>query len=368
MPTDSIPALRRIYLYLSGRCNLACRHCWINPAQGGPGDGELPLEALQGILDRARELGLSSVKLTGGEPMLHPGAMDLVRWLHATGLAVVVETNGTRIGPAEAEVLCHAQAQVAVSLDGPTAEAHEALRGTPGCFAAALRGMDALRRAGARVQIVTCLYRANRHDMRAMPALARRLGARSVKVNPVVGITRAAAMHRGGELLGVAEILQARDEMVPIADAEGIRLQFDVPPAFEPVARLRSSPIQTCGILNILGVLHNGHASMCGIGQVLPELDMGDLTALDVRRVWREAPLLRALRAEVPDGLGGVCGRCMLKRYCLGKCLAHDYLLSGRMFAGHSFCREAYEAGLFPQSRLAPAETTERRSRTQRPD
>jgi SynChlorMet cassette radical SAM/SPASM protein ScmF len=352
MQTGSVPALRRIYLYLSGQCNLACRHCWINPASTGPGHAHLPLEALQRIIDSAGELGLSSVKLTGGEPMLYPQAMELVRWLHARGLAVVMETNGTLIDAAVAGVLREAQAEVAVSLDGPTAEAHEALRGTRGCFGAAVRGVEALRGAGMRFQIVTCLYRGNRNAMQRMPGLARQLGARSLKVNPVVGITRAADMRARGELLNVAEILQTREEVCRQADAEGIRLQFDIPPAFEPIAGLRSWPIQTCGILNILGVLHNGHASMCGIGQVLPELDMGDLTVLDVRRVWREARLLRQLRTNVPDRLGGICGRCMLKRYCLGKCLAHDYLERGEMFCGHAFCREAYEAGLFPQSRL----------------
>jgi len=188
--------------------------------------------------------------------------------------------------------------------------------------------------------------------MQRMPAVARRLGARSLKVNPVVGITRAAVMHHKGELLNVSEVLDTREQMLREADAQGIRLQFDIPPAFASIGQLRCAPIQSCGILNILGVLHNGHASMCGIGQLLPELDMGDLTTVDVRRVWREAPLLHALRARVPHDLGGICGRCILKCYCLGKCLAHDYLRHGDMFRGHEFCQEAYQAGLFPRSRL----------------
>jgi SynChlorMet cassette radical SAM/SPASM protein ScmF len=356
MPRADAFPLRRIYLYLSGSCNLACRHCWIDPRAEASADAHLPLAAIKGIVDEARQLGLSSVKITGGEPLLHPQVLELVAFLHESNLAITMETNATRLGPAEARALAQANAQVSVSLDGTRASVHEALRRTPGCFGEALAGARALRAAGIRFQVISCLHRANRDDLMRMPEFARELGAFSLKVNPISALSRSTAMLAAGELPDVAEVIDTGRRLRPLAHQQDIELVFDVPPVFADLANLRRRGIQTCGILSILGVLHNGHASMCGIGQVLPELDMGDLTRLGVRAVWEGAELLQSLRANVPQGLGGVCGRCMLKSYCLGKCLAHDYAERGTMFGGHAFCEQALAAGLFPASRLLPAQ------------
>ena len=126
-----------------------------------------------------------------------------------------------------------------------------------------------------------------------------------------------------------------------------------MPAAFHSLDEIRRRGPNTCGILGILGVLHNGHASLCGIGEVVKELDFGDLTVLGVKRIWEETPLLRQLRQQVPRGLGGVCARCLLKHYCLGKCLAHTYSETGDLFGGFAFCEQAHAQGLFPATRLA---------------
>ena len=72
-PILTIPPLQHLYVYLTGGCNLACRHCWIDPVHQPPGapGPELDLDLLNAILDQAKDLGLSGVKLTGGEPLLH---------------------------------------------------------------------------------------------------------------------------------------------------------------------------------------------------------------------------------------------------------------------------------------------------------
>ncbi len=97
-----------MYLYLSGSCNLACRHCWINPRHEDTATRVLPLDVIRHIVEQAQALGLAFVKLTGGEPLLHPQALDLIRFIHGAGLAVTIETNGTRVGPAEAAALAAA--------------------------------------------------------------------------------------------------------------------------------------------------------------------------------------------------------------------------------------------------------------------
>ncbi len=66
--------LRQIYFYLTEGCNLACRHCWLAPKLDPQGNrfATLPVETFETAILEAKPLGLQGVKLTGGEPLLHP--------------------------------------------------------------------------------------------------------------------------------------------------------------------------------------------------------------------------------------------------------------------------------------------------------
>ena len=63
--------LNQIYFYLTEGCNLRCRHCWIAPKHQAEGKAATALayELFRHIVDQAKPLGLSGVKLTGGEPL-----------------------------------------------------------------------------------------------------------------------------------------------------------------------------------------------------------------------------------------------------------------------------------------------------------
>ena len=72
--------------------------------------------------------------------------------------------------------------------------------------------------------------------------------------------------------------------------------------------------------------------------------------------VWQNHPVLNAIRAGLPDALGGVCAGCLMRHRCLGACIAQNYYRSGDLFAPFWFCDEARAVGLFPESRLVPSE------------
>ncbi|MFP4573905.1 MAG: radical SAM protein, partial [Desulfobacterales bacterium] len=71
---DGVPPLTSLYLYISNACNLNCRHCWIAPVYSpSRKNGHfLQPEYIKKAIQEAGTLGLRTVKLTGGEPFLHP--------------------------------------------------------------------------------------------------------------------------------------------------------------------------------------------------------------------------------------------------------------------------------------------------------
>jgi SynChlorMet cassette radical SAM/SPASM protein ScmF len=138
-----------------------------------------------------------------------------------------------------------------------------------------------------------------------------------------------------------------------LAPTTKLRLHFDYPHAFRSLSRFATGDgCGVCGIKHILGVLATGHYALCGIGEQVPELVFGSVGLDSLEEIWRDHPILTAIRNGIPARLTGVCGRCLMKSRCLGSCVAQNYYRSRDLFAPFWFCEEAEGAGLFPASRL----------------
>ena len=348
--------LGTVYLYFK-YCNLKCRHCWINPPfadAASPREGEMSLDDIISALEECRELGMKSIKLTGGEPFTNRDIFGLLEYLKKNDIGIEVETNGALVGEPEARALrCAAVRQVAVSLDGPSADSHESLRGVKGSFDDTIRGIKALKKEGLNIQIITCLWRGNSDLVRPTMKLAAELGAGSFKINIVQSIARADNMRGRNETLGVKEVIEFyRCLTEELEKAPSINVIFDIPPAFRSIKSMQRESIGTCGILSILGILGDGRISICGIGSVSDTIVLGRVKKDRIKDIWQGHAVLKNIREGVPGKMEGICGRCMMKSYCLGKCRAEAYYTGGSLLAPLSFCQTAYEEGLFPASRI----------------
>lgn len=349
--TGTVPPLSQVYFYLTEGCNLACRHCWIAPRYDANGHlPSLPVETFRRAIAEAKPLGLGAVKLTGGEPLMHPQFLELVRIVRSVGLGLTVETNGVLCTTEIARELAEAKAFVSVSLDGADAKTHEWVRGVPGCFDAALKGIGNLVAVGLRPQVIMSLMRRNADQIEDVLSLAKSLEAGSVKFNMVQPTARGEALTDHDEALSVQELLRLGSTIESeIAPHAGIKIYYDYPPAFRSLSRLAEG-CGMCHILNILGVLSDGSYALCGIGYSVPELIFGRVGEL--QQVWTGNEILKCLRRDLPEGLQGVCRSCLMKNVCLGACVAQNYYKEKSLFSAFWFCQEAQKRGLFPNSRM----------------
>jgi GTP 3',8-cyclase len=149
---------RRIdYLRISvtDKCNLRCRYCM-------PEEGVLPRrhedflrhEQIVEVVRAAVGLGLTKVRLTGGEPLVKRGIVELVGMIRAVpGLRhLAMTTNGTLLARLAAGLRQAGLDSVNISLDTLEAERYRYLtRG--GRIEQALEGIEAARREGFPVKI-----------------------------------------------------------------------------------------------------------------------------------------------------------------------------------------------------------------------
>ena len=349
--------LRCFYFYLTEGCNLNCRHCWIShpPKSQGHRQAVLDFGLFQSMIQQGKKLGLKAVKLTGGEPLIHPQIKEILEFVRNEQLILNLETNGTLCTPEIAKILAQCRLElVSVSLDGKDVATHEAVRRVKGSFASAKEGICNLVSVGIKPQVIMSLMRSNVDQIRDVANLVKSLGASSLKFNMIQPSARGEEMIKANETLTVSEWISLGEwierEFVPSAP---LPIVHSHPPAFHPLRRIFNSPLFSCHILSILGVLANGSYALCGIGETVPELVFGDARIHSLEDVWKNTPLLKEIREGLPNRLQGVCKDCVsMGTVCFGTCLAQNYNVSKNIWAPFWYCDEAYKLGLFPKSRL----------------
>jgi MoaA/NifB/PqqE/SkfB family radical SAM enzyme len=76
--------------YVTDRCNLDCSYC----TEYDNSKPHPPLADLKTWLHKVRSLGTMRIALVGGEPLLHPDIVELVRYCRELGFATSLTTNG----------------------------------------------------------------------------------------------------------------------------------------------------------------------------------------------------------------------------------------------------------------------------------
>jgi len=146
----------RLWLYATYHCNLACEYCLTESRPGIANRRMLSRESMVRAANEARELGLESLGVTGGELFMLADAAETVAELGAI-LPTVVLTNGTLFTDrllGRLEPLAGLDVALQLSLDSAEPARNDALRG-PENFARVERAVPALLERGVRVRIAT---------------------------------------------------------------------------------------------------------------------------------------------------------------------------------------------------------------------
>ena len=154
-------------------CALACLHCRADAiARRDP--RELSTVEATALIDQVRAFGDPPplFVLTGGDPMRRPDLTHLVRHAASRGLTVALTPSGTAaVTRARLTELRDAGlTRLAVSLDGPTADAHDAFRGVRGSHRWTMKIIEAATDLGIPLQINSTVGRLTYPYLRAMAA------------------------------------------------------------------------------------------------------------------------------------------------------------------------------------------------------
>ena len=146
---------------ITDRCNYKCIYC--RTGEVGAQYPELSIEEYLRLIKLFVDLGIEKVRLTGGEPLLRRGLLDLVKELarlrtHAgEPLDLALTTNGHLLDGLAEQLKSAGLRRVTVSMDAVDAPTFERITRVPGSFQAVLKGIRAARAAGLTPLKINCV-------------------------------------------------------------------------------------------------------------------------------------------------------------------------------------------------------------------
>jgi MoaA/NifB/PqqE/SkfB family radical SAM enzyme len=176
-----------LLIHLLDRCNLRCKHCYLNAHENGK--QVLPLDLVKRTIDEASELGIKSVQLSGGEPFLYPHILEVLKSTIGKNFTVTISTNGTLIDDESAKLLAEINARIVTSIDGP-ADYHDMFRGKRGSFAKTEDGITRLVNLGIPIKIVTTVCEDNLNYIDWCAEWAYKINAEAIQFQPLENIGR----------------------------------------------------------------------------------------------------------------------------------------------------------------------------------
>ena len=288
-----------VFFHVLTRCNLRCRHCYINPEQHGR--KRLAIARIERWLEVfAERCPGANVVFLGGEPTLHPDLPQAVRCARRLGFAsITIDTNGylfndilEKVTPAEVDVF-------SFSLDGATAETNDRIRGR-GSYAACRAGIRRAREKGFHTSLIYTVSRANLEELPAMGPLLAELGVDRFFIQ-VLGL-RGKAAGTGGEP-DTEEVLRVppsdwREKVPAAAEAiarRGVRVIY--PKVFlHPGEKFECAGL----VADNYFVFPNGRVYRCPLCEDLPIHSL----SFDGDRLVEAPPLNESdlFRLEIPEG------------------------------------------------------------------
>ncbi len=335
--------LADLYLFLTNDCNLRCSHCYVSSGDYVP-PREMTTQEVFRLIDQARDLGVGRFLVTGGEPFMVRDIFEIIRYITAESDLVVL-TNGLFFSDKYlarlAEVVGRGRISFQISLDGPTADLHDAIRGK-GTFDKTLRAIRRAVAAGLELSISTAVSERTLAHMTDTTRLVASLGVPTHHILWMQEWGRALD-HRLELMTPPARVVEVMRECRKVGDQLGVTIDNDASLRVRVKGkRGRKTDLCSCG-WDSLAVFSDGQVYPCVWLAGAPGIECGSVLEQPLETIWRESPVLDQVRGVSVQNREK-CSDCNLKFLCAGgsPCSSHFASLATRgksdLHAAEPYC------------------------------
>ncbi len=317
-------------------CAFACKHCRAD-AQHARDPRELDTEEGYALIDRLAEFGSPILIFTGGDPMMRRDLYELIRYASKKGLRCSLTPTATALPTVERLKLVQEAGirRIALSLDAPTAHAHDDFRQVKGSWDRTMRILHNAKEVGLSVQVNTTVSTFNVNQLADMVPFIKEVEAVQWSVFFLVPTGRAQAKW----MISAAEHERVFNWLYDLSQEAPFDIKATAAPMYRRVAIERKrqetngngGPITfqgagfqyadglnrpTKGVNDGNGFLFISHTGEINPSGFLP-IDCGNVRENDIVDVYRNHPVFTDLRSY--EKLKGKCQICEYREVCGGQ-------------------------------------------------
>lgn len=316
-------------------CAFACVHCRAD-AQHQRDPRELTTQEGFALIDRFKSFGDPILVFTGGDPMMRRDLYDLIAYATQSGLRCSLTPTATALPTVERlrRVKQAGIRRLALSLDAPSPEVHDAFRQVAGSWERTMAILRNAQAVGLSSQVNTTVTRLNVHLLSEMVQFIEQVEAVQWSLFFLVPTGRAQVE----QMISAEEHEQVFHWLYDLSRDAPFDIKATAAPMYRRVAIERkraeagadeSVTFQGAGFQYGDG-LHRpmkgvndgkGFLFISHLGEIMPSgflpVSAGDVRQVDVVETYRDHSLFRDLRD--PSKLKGKCGVCEYREVCGGQ-------------------------------------------------
>ena len=337
----------RMNLMITGKCNLNCLHCF-NAKDNAPLNTELSYEDVLNILDQAKDIGVHTFTITGGEPLVHHRFLDILKAIYERDMFVFeLNTNGLLLTQEMLDEFkkLNCRPLIKISFDG--VGYHNWIRQHPKAEEMTLKAIELCIKNGFRVK---AQVQVNRKNVDVMMKTARLLNDMGVDEMRLIRTTEAPRWEKNSpqSSLPIEEYYQRMLEFSREYIDSGMKMVIDIWQFIRlfPQYKMYSLTPIMCNKdqFNLRIPMCKGNRGMIAVsshGEVVPCLQMsgyflekgislGNLFKTPLKDLVKDSPYLDLAMATVFKQIveNDKCGNCKYYKACTGGCPALGLLYS----------------------------------------
>jgi len=322
-----------IVLAITNNCNLRCIYCY--RAAGNALRNELTTSEIFDILDQVSALKIVRIFLTGGEPLIRPDFVDIVRAVIRHNIHPYISTNGVLANESLVKSLKEAGLPIIqVSLDAVTQKNFELLAGTPERLDLVKAAIQLFVKHGIKVTVKSVITKINWREAAGIIKFCADSGVSRISLEGF-GISYGG---RGGLDLCINE-----GEAVQLsATVERLRTEYAGKMEVEGFKQAkhwekREDIIACGGLISSFVIQPNGDVALCeNLGNV-DSLVFGNVREKKIAKIWGNKKIMKFLNPKREE-VEPMCFECSEFRACRTGCYNRQLAGSGKLYTPDPFC------------------------------
>jgi radical SAM protein with 4Fe4S-binding SPASM domain len=305
-------------------CNFKCIYCYTADTNNSCIGDELTLEEQQRVILQGKDMGVRKIIILGGEPMLYPHILDMVRFIRDLGLEVELFTNGANISPTTARMLYEYGVVVVLKMNSFDEKIQDILSGVKGAYGQIQDAFRNLKEAGypdgcpMGISTVIC-----GHNIDELVTMWQWL--RDQNINPFFEMITPQGNANGNKMLEV-DTARMQEFFACIAKIDKEKYGFDWTPQ-PPLVSGQCLRHQFSCLVN-----SQGYVQPC-VGVTIP---VGNVREKALKDIIRDSEIVSDLR-NYRLKMKGPCSECSRLDECYG-CRGAAYQTTGDYLTSDPLC------------------------------